>query len=592
MSPNQTGDSRLTAPSYAAPQSSSTDPTTADVPVVGRVQGITRTLIVGGLLLGLILTIQVAVGTYNSERSAYSDEAAHFMNGLLVRDYVWDGLRQNPIRFAEEYYLHYPKIAIGMWPPLFAASAGLFMLPGWPPRVAIFVLLALVNAWAAWRLYRLIGSFASSLAAGICAAMLCLVPVVVDLTSAAMVDLLILALSLEASYWLARFFTTGEHRHAVWFGVFSAMCCLAKGNGLAVVFLPPSMAIFTRRYDRLAQRGLYTAAAIVLVLAGPFTLLSYRLDSAIGDFAPLHVRTVIDRLLFYTTSIHVQLGSLATGLALLGFVVAIRQGRGSPLSGATANKAALAALVVSGMAFHLLTPHQIVAQRYIAMLFPPLLGLVVVGIDAIASGIRPPSRRAFRTVLMLAVPAAFLFATPAFAIRHPIGAGETADFIEHASGLPNSMSLIVSDELGEGAMVSEVARRHPMPSATVIRGSKLAATDDWGGHGFRLLYASPKALLDAIEDLHVQYLVMDDSPETADVAVVRQARALIDANGDRLERVFEAQGERRFVTYHLKYQSPGAPKSIEIALPFSLGRVLTPKPRSITPEVDGKVAKP
>ena len=44
------------------------------------------------------------------------------MNALVLRDYIREGLSQNPLRFAEDYYRHYPKIAPGMWPPLFSTA--------------------------------------------------------------------------------------------------------------------------------------------------------------------------------------------------------------------------------------------------------------------------------------------------------------------------------------------------------------------------------------------------------------------------------------------------------------------------------------
>jgi hypothetical protein len=49
------------------------------------------------------------VGAYKQARH-YSDEAAHFMNGLLIRDYLTQGLGNNPMHFAEQYYLSYPKL--------------------------------------------------------------------------------------------------------------------------------------------------------------------------------------------------------------------------------------------------------------------------------------------------------------------------------------------------------------------------------------------------------------------------------------------------------------------------------------------------
>src|SRR5262245_43097340 len=63
----------------------------------------------------VVVLIQVWTGAYRAEAGRYSDDAAHFMNGMLVRDYVQTGLGQDPIAFAENYYLNYPKIAPLMW---------------------------------------------------------------------------------------------------------------------------------------------------------------------------------------------------------------------------------------------------------------------------------------------------------------------------------------------------------------------------------------------------------------------------------------------------------------------------------------------
>jgi len=99
-----------------------------------------------------MVALQIAVGAYRTERGNYSDEAAHFMNGLLIRDYVVQAAGQPPLPFAEKFYTSYPKVALGMWPPLFHGLLGIFLLPGWPPQPAALALLGLITAWMALRL--------------------------------------------------------------------------------------------------------------------------------------------------------------------------------------------------------------------------------------------------------------------------------------------------------------------------------------------------------------------------------------------------------------------------------------------------------
>ena len=50
------------------------------------------------------------------------------MTGLMVRDYIAAGFPDSPFRFAENYYLHYPKVAIGHWPPVFYSIQAAWML--------------------------------------------------------------------------------------------------------------------------------------------------------------------------------------------------------------------------------------------------------------------------------------------------------------------------------------------------------------------------------------------------------------------------------------------------------------------------------
>ena len=60
-------------------------------------------------------------------------------------------------------------------------------------------------------------------------------PAMLNLSSAVMLDVVVAAFMLEATFWLAEFFETGRSKHGVLFGVFAAGACLTKGNGLAVL---------------------------------------------------------------------------------------------------------------------------------------------------------------------------------------------------------------------------------------------------------------------------------------------------------------------------------------------------------------------
>jgi len=80
--------------------------------------------------------LQWVAGAFRSGFGANPDEPAHYVTGLMVRDYVAQLLPGSPIAFAQNYYLHYPAVAFGHWPPMFYVLQALWTLAAaQPPRV-------------------------------------------------------------------------------------------------------------------------------------------------------------------------------------------------------------------------------------------------------------------------------------------------------------------------------------------------------------------------------------------------------------------------------------------------------------------------
>src|SRR3974390_765905 len=78
---------------------------------------------------------------YWSEFGGYPDEPAHYVTGLMIRDYVASGFPGSPVAYAENYYLHYPKVAFGIWGPLlhFTEAAWTLVFP--PSRASMLALM-------------------------------------------------------------------------------------------------------------------------------------------------------------------------------------------------------------------------------------------------------------------------------------------------------------------------------------------------------------------------------------------------------------------------------------------------------------------
>jgi len=525
-----------------------------------------------GAFLALALVLQIWVGAYRTERGNFPDEAGHFMNGMLVRDYLTDGLGENPMQFAQQYYLNYPKIAPGMWPPLYHGLLGIFLLPGWPPETAALFLIGLATAWTGWRLFRILSLLTTRrLAFAIAAVFLC-TPVIVNLSSAVMLDIVVAAFALEATYWLALFVGSGDWRHAAVYGLVAAGGCLTKGNGLAILLMPPLVAIFARRLDLFRRPGLYLAAAIVLLVAAPLVTMSFYFDATIGDFRVTTWADVITRTKFYAWYLTAQLGLPFLAIAAVGLVAAITSPRTERHAG-PAMGPSLAALVVAATLFHLLNPHAVYSGRYMTLSVAPMFGLLPIGFRSLLGAIRWPGWRGPARVALVGalIWSAFLVA-PMLAIRLPLGFRDAASFLNSTVGLAGHRFMVVSEENGEGAFVTEIARRHPEPPATVFRASKIMATDTWGGHDFRLRYDSAAALMKELENLHVEYIAVDESLAANNHPLWNSTRDLLETQANRLERSYAATGTRPVVLYRLKYRSPGPPTAPQMKISSPLGQ--------------------
>jgi len=70
------------------------------------------------LPLGLLLAALVTFFQFASDRITASwaptRMSGTFRNRLIVRDYLVSGFHESPMRFADEYYRHYPKIGLGL----------------------------------------------------------------------------------------------------------------------------------------------------------------------------------------------------------------------------------------------------------------------------------------------------------------------------------------------------------------------------------------------------------------------------------------------------------------------------------------------
>jgi hypothetical protein len=112
---------------------------------------------------------------------------------------------------------------------------------------------------------------------------------------------------------------------------------------------------------------------------------------------------------------------------------------------------------------------------------------------------------------IVALAGALAFGLTAFAIpRLPhYGYAAAARFITSQPDLRHATILVSDNSIGEGLLVSEIAMSEERPGNVIVRGTKALASVDWGGFEYHSLYSTPEQVIGAIDQLHINLVVLD-----------------------------------------------------------------------------------
>lgn len=480
----------------------------------GGSRGALRDGLAASLLLLVAVALQVVSGAYQSEAGTTSpDEAAHFVSGLMVRDYLVGALGSEPVRYALEYYSHYPKVAIGNWPPVFYLLQGVWMavLPARPESV--LVLIAACAAGTAYIVLRLLRGVVRVPYAWLCASLFLLLPPVPRYLGGVLAELPLTLLATAALFHWIRFVDSGRRGHAVAFAGFAVLAALTKGNGLFLCLVPLLSILIGRRWALLASRPLwYTVLAVLLVTVpwiGYFfeTIRAGWLDV---EFSPGFTRAA---LLAYPAQLARSLGPVLSGLAVIGAWMGLRRTRGRE---SAIWEVALASCLAAVL-FHSLVPTGL-SRRHMIVAFPAVLLLAGGGLRTVdrwlGARLHPQRVAAALVVVTAGSFMALSFRLPHQGVR---GYGAAAEQVRASVGRgAASTSLVVSDAIGEGAYIVEMASRDPLrPHHTVWRGSKLLSSATWAGRDYVLRARSEAELLRLLERAGIQAVLVDRSSGTS-----------------------------------------------------------------------------
>ncbi len=473
-----------------------------------------RSVAVVLILFSLVVILQLASGAYKSEFSVYPDEPSHYVTALMLRDYVAHFHFESPIKFAQDYYHHYPKVAFGHWPPFFYMVQAFWMLLFSASRASVRLEIACTTAvlayavfvearrWFGWKL----GFVASFLT-------VCL-PLVQTYSDEEMAESLLTLMCFWSTIFFARYVDSGRWQDSLLFGTFCSLAVLTKGSGWLLLMVPPMILALTRKWVLLRRASFWAAFALIAALCVPWQVMTMHLVERgwEGGSEPslFYTLTALTGFLKFFPQV---LGPVLLGLMLVG-VIALAAGPGWR-GKALASPAAMFALLLAVWIFHSVVPAG-VEDRKLVIAAPAMVLFVLGGAVWIANQI-PRTNWLFQWRMALAggltVCSFFLSAFSIPKVRH-YGFMEAAHFVAARPDLNSATILVSSESGGEGMLISEVAMEQPRPSNVILRGTKSLASMEWNAARYQNFYSSPAEILHYLESEKVRLVVVDDFPPT------------------------------------------------------------------------------
>jgi hypothetical protein len=462
------------------------------------------------IFLALTVTLQVASGAYTSEFSAYPDEPSHYVTSLMLRDYVAHFHFESPVKFAKDYYHHYPKVAFGHWPPFFYMVQAFWMLLFSASRASVRLEIACTTAllayavfhearrWFGWKL-------------GICAGLLTIcLPLVQTYTDEEMAESLLTLMCFGSVIFFARYVDSERWRDSLLFGIFFSLAVLTKGSGWLLAMVPPIVIVLTRKWSLLKRPSFWAPFVLVSVLCVPWQVMTMQLAERGWDGGSKpSLSYTINALTGFLKLFPQILGPVLLCLMLVGIAALVvnlfLRGR------ALADRAAILGLLLAVWIFHSLVPAG-VEDRKLVIAVPAMVLFVLGGAVWITDQI-PSESWLFRwRVIAIGGLTAIGFFAGAFYIpkvRH-YGFIEAARFLVARPDLKAATILVSSESVGEGLLVSEIAMEQPRPPNVIIRGTKSLASMEWNAAHYQSFYSNPAEIVRYLESERVQLVVMDD----------------------------------------------------------------------------------
>jgi hypothetical protein len=452
-----------------------------------------------------VLVGALAVFVAKSYQSGFSgaDEPSHFLNGYFVADYIAHHFGSNPMGAATDFYIHYPKISIGHWPPAYYGILGLVFLVLPPTLPVIFAVNVLFAALPAIGVAAALSMLADRRAALAGALVYAVTPLVFEGYVMFMADQPLTACLVAATaVWIA-FSVRPGWGSALVFALLAATAVLIKGNGWLVVFIPVFHILLTANWKLLLSVRLYVAAALAAAIVVPWYVLTAKI-AADGFNYQAGLPYATKALLYNLQALGRNVTPVGGLLALYAIVAEFRVRRADPLRWTIVS--AVISLVLATLLLQSLVPVDIV-ERYMAPALPAVVVLAVLGavrlLSRLRAGASAPTLAGVALAIVLAVPGIVHLAQ-----RAPKADTGIAAVTDRLAAAKPVLTVIDGSASTEGWFIADMAVHDNALRGYVVRASKLLADSNFMGTTYNLKYHDTADVLAELHRLGVQHVVV------------------------------------------------------------------------------------
>jgi hypothetical protein len=273
----------------------------------------------------------IAVQFYSADRSGnfwWYDSASHALNGVFLRDFFANNGWSSPLTFAVSYFVQYPGITIGFYPPGFAVLLAVFYAVFGVSHAAAQLCVSITTLVLALGIHALAIRCGMRFWPAFCAGLLAIgFPEMLLWGRQIQPELPAYAFAVWSVYFLFRWID--ENR--LW-QVLLAVVLFVFGLYVkqTICFLAPVLLLIVivgRGFGAFRQRAVYIAAAVAIVLMVPLAILTLTAGSfnLVQAVASPDKRSTLQAITYYAQVLPKQVGWLPLIAALVGIIVLLRR---------------------------------------------------------------------------------------------------------------------------------------------------------------------------------------------------------------------------------------------------------------------------